>query len=568
MFSLDQQLPSVVEVEKSSCRQRLTENLQTLCKTLKATFRSKHFFQRAAGPHVGKVEFINLALVKKQRVSEDEKERDAFLKKTLHGSIDDIIKKKVKINLEDIFNFEGEELGRKVVLVEGAPGVGKTMLAMKLCVAWANGQVLTEYDLVILVQLRRFQACSHICLEDLLQISLDKSEIAKQASNDLLKCNNKVLFILEGWDELPPMLRKETTFFFDMITADKLPNASVMVTSRPSVTAPLYDYMDERHIEVLGFSSEQIEEYVKKHTCDTLKADLVLDHLKRFPNVQALAHIPLTLAIICSLIKNRSDLPPTLTELYECHVCNTLLPKLKNQLPGIKSMNDLDKATGDVVKTLGNLALDGFKEKAFVFRREHLLQIGLGQQEEFDGYGLLSTIQVSTTAGYDCFYQFRHLSIQEFLAAYHMKQLSDDDRLEILKEFQNDRQFQNIWKFLAGITRLQDEPLRNWIISKTNQSNRAQLFLLHCLYEAHDPYICQVAATKVKHKINLTNISLNTTDCLCAAYAITGAGGVWEVNLRGANIGEEGLEVFKSHFLYHIQLPESERTDIRIKKLE
>ena len=47
--------------------------------------------------------------------------------------------------------------------------------------------------------------------------------------------------------------------------ANQLSHASVMVTSRPTVTAPLYDHMDERRIEVLGFSEEQKEQYVHTH---------------------------------------------------------------------------------------------------------------------------------------------------------------------------------------------------------------------------------------------------------------------------------------------------------------
>ena len=570
MPSSDTDLSQPNVVSSHDSRPQLPESLQTLAKTLKATYRDKKFFQKAAGPSVGNIQFINLALVQKQGVSEDEKEQDEFLKSTLHGAVDDIIKKKEEILLEDIFKYSSE--GRKLVLVEGAPGVGKTMLAMKLCVDWANGKFLQEYDLVLLVQLRRFQASFEVTVEELVHIYLTKSETARQASDDLLKHHSNALLILEGWDELSPNLRKEMTFFFDIVQAYKLPEASVMVTSRPSVTASLYDYFDERHIEVLGFTRTEIEMYVKQHTSSPLFAGMVLDHFKQFPNLRALAHIPLTLAIICNLVRDRSTLPPTLTELYKRHICNTLHQNLKHQilLPCVRSIDELDEDSTKVIRSLSSLALNGFKEKMFVFSRENLLQVGLKEtlSTEFDGYGLLSTIQVRTTAGHDCFYQFRHLSIQEYLAAFHVKELVSEERLQLLKDYRDDKQFQNVWKFLAGITQLREESLQELIISETNQANRAQLFLLHCLFEAHDQHICEVAATKVRYTINLSNITLNTTDLLCAAYVITGAGGEWEVNLRGANVGEDGLEVFKSHLLNHLQVPESERTEVKLKKLE
>ena len=101
----------------------------TLIQTLRGCYGSHHFFQRAAGPSTGKIEFINLALVKKQNVNESDKERDKFLKSTLHGLIDDIVKKKEEIEVAKIFSYSFCDT-RKLVLVEGAPGVGKTMLAL------------------------------------------------------------------------------------------------------------------------------------------------------------------------------------------------------------------------------------------------------------------------------------------------------------------------------------------------------------------------------------------------------------------------------------------------------
>lgn len=228
--------------------------LQALISNLKTGYKDSLFFAESSGPCIGKLEYINLALVKKQNVSEDDKAKDAFLRESLHGSVEDIVKKKEKIaHHREIFNYNGSG-PRKLVLVEGSPGVGKTMLALKLCQDWAKGEnFLKEYDLVLLVRLRQFQTEASLSLQDLVR-DFCEDDHAKSVADILSKNGgDRTLLIFEGWDELHPSHRQEMSLFFKIITPFKLPKASVLVTSRPTATEKLADYMGERHIEVLGF---------------------------------------------------------------------------------------------------------------------------------------------------------------------------------------------------------------------------------------------------------------------------------------------------------------------------
>ena len=536
---------------------------QSYVSTLKAIYRDPNLFKKASGPKFKELEFINLALVKKQSMTKKDKIENDFLKNSIHGLAEDITKKKEEIEISNIFNYDNHGQ-RRLILVEGSPGVGKTMLALKLCKDWAEGKVLLEYDLVILLQLRLFQTQHPLEVKDLLKIHCGGQLAESMECFLFMNCGKKTLLIFEGWDELHPCYRKEGSIFLDIISPNKLPMASVMVSSRPTATDTLLtSYMDERHIEVLGFQPNQITQYVEHNFME--KSNLILKHLKNFPNLKALAHIPLTLSIICEVVEKEQLLPSTLTELYNRYICQVLFKAIQRQgSASMRGLSDISELPDDIKTELYELckvALCGLKDRKCIFTSSDLTFSILNSG---DGRGLLNIIPVLARAGETNLYQFTHLSIQEFLAALQIQLLPTQECIQLLREYREDKQFQNVWKFLSGRTRLQDKELWNTILSTTKQANISQLFLMHCLYEAHDERMCQVAAAELKWMLNLNNMNLNRTDCLCAAYTIVSAEGPWIVDLRSCNIGADGLEIFKQHFLDK----HYERKEFRIKKFE
>ena len=84
--------------------------------------------------NIGKI-FIELAVIRNEKLSH--KEAADFMMMNIRGQTDKILLKKTPIALEDILK-PGED-GKPIqhVLVEGAPGVGKSRLAWELCRNWA-----------------------------------------------------------------------------------------------------------------------------------------------------------------------------------------------------------------------------------------------------------------------------------------------------------------------------------------------------------------------------------------------------------------------------------------------
>ena len=81
-------------------------------------------------------------------------EADTFSKATLHGQIDEIYRKKKPVLLEDVLKPEEGQEEVKLLLVEGAPGIGKSTFAWELCRKWHILQAMQKYSLVVLLRFR------------------------------------------------------------------------------------------------------------------------------------------------------------------------------------------------------------------------------------------------------------------------------------------------------------------------------------------------------------------------------------------------------------------------------
>ena len=91
-----------------------------------------------------------------------------------------------------------------------------------------------QYELVVLVRLREKKAQEARCLGDLLPCDVTTNIKELLAAIGEGKC---MLIICDGFDELPREQRQEGSVYLDLLKGKLLPEATVIVTSRPSVSA-------------------------------------------------------------------------------------------------------------------------------------------------------------------------------------------------------------------------------------------------------------------------------------------------------------------------------------------
>ena len=321
--------------------------------------------------------YIKLALVKKERVSRAE--ANEFTRFTLQGDIDTILQIKERIEMDDILKAEDKT---RLVVVEGAPGIGKSTIAWELCRQWPTLESLKRFSIVVLLSLREevVQTATHI--SDLLYHR--DPELRRRVGEEVERREGEgVLFVFDGFDEFPTELYTKS-FVTDIISGSAyLPKATVLVTSRPSATAQLKSLFQTsigKRIEVVGFSDKEIHEYAESvlgsgsRTLASFKTYLSVN-----PVVKAMMYNPLNSAIVVEVYQEASELgkpiPHTQTQLYteltlyllSRHLSaagNLLARRLPDRLEDISHDSDLYQQ----LKELGKLAFGGIVRNEIIFK--------------------------------------------------------------------------------------------------------------------------------------------------------------------------------------------------------
>ena len=142
-------------------------------------------------------EFIKLHLVEKDEKSQAE--ADMLTCFRLIGDIDRFLQDKEPIEMDDILKADDKV---RLVVVEGAPGIGKSTLAWELCRQWPTPESLKRFSLVVLLRLREEGVQSATDISDLFY-HRDK-QLSRHVGEEVEKRDGEgVLFVFDGFDEFP-----------------------------------------------------------------------------------------------------------------------------------------------------------------------------------------------------------------------------------------------------------------------------------------------------------------------------------------------------------------------------
>ena len=461
------------------------------------------------------------------------------------------------------------------ILIEGAPGIGKSLLLKHIAYRWSIQEILQKFKLVLLLCLRDPAVQQMSFIDDLLQSyckrDKDANEVASVCRKYLVNNNGEDLALLfDGYDEYPERLRKDS-LIADVLKRVVLPRCGLIVSSRPHASVSLRQHATVK-VDILGFTEAEREQYIKESLKgQPQKIAELTQYLQAHSTISSLCFVPFNLVVLAYLYKQGFSLPQNSAELYNYFICLTVsrhLAKHGHRLQGnITKLTDLPEPYNKTIQQLSKLSLEALNDDKLIFTLEEIkaaCQNITDTPGAINGFGLLQAVEHLGFTGTTTTINFLHFSIQEYLAAHHIANLPADEELKIIEEkFWSDIHF-NMFSIYVSITKGQRPSFKHFLcggnkviaISDEFLNNQLQcLRLYRCFHEAGDVDICKTIERSVTFSdkvINLMYTRLTASDVECVTVFLTSSFNkewVW-LNLYGCYIQDHGLHILHRGLLH------------------
>ena len=467
------------------------------------------------------------------------------------------------------------------ILIEGAPGIGKSLLLKEMAFRWGKQEILQKFKLVLLVCLRNPAVQQMSLIDNLLQSFCKRnrrsSEIASACSDYLSENNGEDLaLLLDGYDEYPERLR-EDSLITDILKRKELPCCGLVVSSRPHASIALREQATVR-VDILGFTEAERQHYIKESMKDqpAHKTDELTRYLQSHSTISSLCFVPFNIVVLVYLYKQGIPLPKNSAELYNHFICLTVcrhLTKYGHRLQSnITTLTDLPEPYSKIIQQLTKLSLEALNDDKLIFTLDEIKEscpdIIAAVPGAINGFGLLQAVEHFCLTKTTTTFNFLHFSIQEYLAAHYIANLPADKELKIIEaKFWSSIHF-NTFSMYVAITKGQRPSFKHFLcggdksiaISDKFLNNQLRcLQLYRCFHEAGDDDICKTIERSVTFsdkEINLSRTRLTASNVECVTVFLTSSSHkewAW-LYLIGCYIQDHGLHILHRGLLHYTDI--------------
>ncbi|XP_062033586.1 NACHT, LRR and PYD domains-containing protein 8 [Lepus europaeus] len=313
----------------------------------------------------------------------------------------------------------------KTIIIDGAPGIGKTTLARKLMVAWARNQFYAHKGwFVFYFQCQEVtrvgeQSCSEL---------IERQWPGCQALvSKILSKPDQLLFLFDGFEKLsrPLFVRQRelsadwsrklpgTVLLSSLLSKTMLPEASVLLTMRmnswwvvrPLLKSPFF-------VTLRGFTMMEKIQYLRTYFGNTEEGERAVDFARRNTILFSLCRVPALCWMVGSCLRQQmqagvdlAEACPNATAVVALYI-SSLFPFRAEPLPGRTHLEHLEG--------LCHLASLGMWSMKWVFGKEDLEE---AKVDELDVSSFLGADILQEVGGEEPRYTFAFAIFQEFLAA-------------------------------------------------------------------------------------------------------------------------------------------------------
>ncbi|XP_040908642.1 NACHT, LRR and PYD domains-containing protein 3-like, partial [Toxotes jaculatrix] len=344
------------------------------------------------------------------------------------------------IRQEDIFKVSpGRDGPIRTVMTKGVAGIGKTVLAQKLTLDWAEDKANQDIHFTFPFTFRELNVLKEkkFSLVELVHQFFTETKEAGLCRFEEVQ----VLFIFDGLDECRlPLDFHNTEILTDvtestsvdllltnLIRGKLLPSARLWITTRPAAANQIPPECVDMVTEVRGFTDPQKEEYFRKRFREEEQVRRIISHITTSRSLHIMCHIPvfcwITATVLEDVMETREGggLPKTLTEMY-IHFL-VVQSKLKNVKydGGAETDPHWSPETRKMIESLGKLAFEQLQKGNLIFYESDLTECGIDIRAASVYSGVFTQVFKEERGLYqDKVFCFVHLSLQEFLAALHV----------------------------------------------------------------------------------------------------------------------------------------------------
>ncbi|KAG1939591.1 NACHT, LRR and PYD domains-containing protein 1 homolog [Pimephales promelas] len=474
------------------------------------------------------------------------------------------------VHLNSLFDPDSHGISPSAVILQGNSGNGKSFTVQKIMMDWASGDLYKErYDIVFHLKCKEINRIpGKKSLVEILSYSC--SLTSDQISQMLQQSSEKVLFIIDGFDELrltediygmspntdPLQKAPPVVILCDLLRGRILPESFLLVTSRSTATDTLSKLLKgpQRFSEIMGFSEKGIEEYFQKFFQNEELFRKAYTLVKTNETLITACSIPVVCWIICTTIKQRfksgADVTSgleTTTSIYVDFVCTLL----EHHCQG------LSQSVPTLLRSLGQLAERGMLEQQVLLDEKTVNET----VSDPAGNPFLCKFLFKRTIRQETMFSFMHLSFQEFFTALYYVLLGEkESQRKCTQLFSIDRssddRFTAVMQFAFGLLNkdvrctLQrhglfvhpktQAHLKELILKELCCEYLSRLFPLQCLYELHEEDFVK-EALEAMNTVTVYGPALRRTDCWALMYCAQCCQCIEELALYDCRLTSEKL---------------------------